>query len=799
MYIERTERLMAIKLNYEKFLLFDGGMGTMLQAYGLKGGELPETYNINKPDVILRIHRDYIAAGADIITSNTFGANRYKLKESGYSAGEVVESAVKIAREAAGDKYVALDMGPIGQLMEPYGTLSFQNAYEAFKEQVLAGTAAGADLILIETMSDIYEAKAAILAAKENSSLPVICTMTFQADGRTLTGTDPLTMVNIISHLGVDALGVNCSLGPKDIMPLLSQILKYSPVPVIVQPNAGLPTIVDGNTCYDITPESFGRLMGEMAGMGALILGGCCGTTPQHIREVKSAISTLKPFRPEGVKLTAASSATTTVILGEGPKIIGERINPTGKKRLKEALIKADMDYILREAIAQRDAGADMLDVNVGLPEIDERAMMVKAVEELQSLVNLPLQIDSVRPEVIEAAARICSGRPIINSVNGEEKVMEAVFPIAKKYGCLLVALTLDERGIPEKAEDRLKIAERIVGKAAEYGIGREDIIVDCLVLTASAQQKEVKETIKAVALVKEKLRVKTTLGVSNVSFGLPDRGLLNSTFLAMALTAGLDAPILNPMADAMMNTIKAYNVLWNIDREAVQYIKSCSSQDEKPAPKVKEDSRDLKKLVIDGMKEEVAPMVRQLLSEHEGMKLVDEYLIPALDIVGQKYESGDIFLPQLIQSAETVKRAFEEIKSSMLKNPGEASRTHKGKIVLATVKGDIHDIGKNIVKILLENYGFEVHDLGKDVPAERIVEKVKEEDAALVGLSALMTTTVKSMEDTIKALREHCPRARVIVGGAVLNEDYAKMIDADYYAGDAREAIKISRKFFGC
>ncbi len=790
---------MRNKLNFDNFLVFDGGMGTMLQAQGLKAGELPESYNIENPRVILDIHKAYIEAGADIITTNTFGANRFKLMEAGLSVDKVIQSAVRIAREAAGNKLVAHDIGPIGQLMEPYGTLSFQDAYDAVKEQVVSGTAAGADLILIETMSDIYEAKAAILAAKENSHLPILCTMTFQADGRTLTGTDPMTMVNIISKLGVDVLGINCSLGPMDIIPQLSQILKYSPVPVMVQPNAGLPTLIEGKTTFDISPEIFGQYMGEMAGMGAAILGGCCGTTPEHIKEIRKAISGLTLIRRGVKKLTAVSSATATVVLGEGAKIIGERINPTGKKGFKEALINADMDYLLREAVAQRDAGAHMLDVNVGLPEIDEKAMMVKAVKELQSIVNLPLQIDSVRPEVIEAAARICNGRPIINSVNGEEKVMEAIFPIAKKYGCLLVALTLDENGIPQKAEDRVKIAEKIVKKAAEYGIDREDIIVDCLVLTASAQQKEVKETIKAVALVKEQLGLKTALGVSNVSFGLPDRELLNRTFLAMALTAGLDAPILNPMAEAMVNTIKAYNVLWNIDKESVEYIRGCSAGGEKPVVKEKEGSRDLKKIVIDGMKEEAAPMVRQLLTEYDGLKIVDEYLIPALDIVGQKYESGEIFLPQLIQAAETVKRAFEEIKSSMLKNTSGVPMAHKGKIVVATVKGDIHDIGKNIVKILLENYGFEVYDLGKDVPIDRIVEKVKEENVTLVGLSALMTTTVKSMEDTIKALREHCPNCKVIVGGAVLNEDYAKMIDADYYARDAREAVKIARKFYKC
>ncbi len=780
-----------------KFLIFDGGMGTMLQAGGLKAGEIPESYNIEKPELIRSIHKAYVEAGADVITTNTFGANRYKLMDSGLSVGEVVDSGVRVAKEAAGGKLVALDIGPVGQLMEPYGTLSFQDAYDAFREQVIAGSAAGADMILIETMSDIYEAKAAILAAKENSTLPVICTMTFQADGRTLTGTDPMTMVNIISGLGVDALGLNCSLGPKDMLPLLEEVLKYSPIPVIIQPNAGLPIIKGDKTLYDIGPKQFGRYMSDMARMGAVILGGCCGTTPEHIGEVKEAIAGIIPAPPAVSRLSAVSSSTTTVILGKGISIIGERINPTGKKMLKEALRKGDMDYLLREAVGQRDAGAHILDVNVGLPEIDERSMMVKAVKEIQGIVNLPLQIDSVRPEVIEAAARVCSGRPIINSVNGEDKVMDAIFPIAKKYGCLMVALTLDEKGIPKKAEERLEIAERIIKRAQDYGISKEAIIVDCLVLTASAQQQEVWETIKAVALVKEKLGVVTTLGVSNVSFGLPDRELLNRTFLTMALTAGLDAPILNPMSEAMMKTTAAYSVLRNIDKEAGEYIRSCSA-DDKPAAKEEKGSRDLKKIIIDGMKEEAAPMVKHLLKEMDGMRIVDDYLIPALDAVGQRYESGELFLPQLIQAAETVKRAFDAIKEHMIQNTG-AEAAYKGEIVLATVKGDIHDIGKNIVKVLLENYGFVVHDLGRDVGIEAVIDAVKREKVALVGLSALMTTTVKTMEDTIKALRAHCPECKVIVGGAVLNQSYADMIGADYYGRDAREAVKIVRKHYGC
>lgn len=789
---------MTKAVNFDGFPLFDGGMGTMLQAAGMKAGELSESYNIQRPEVIEHIHRAYIDAGADVVTTNTFGANRYKLKDTDFSLDMVIRRGVEIARAAAGDKLVALDIGPLGQLMEPYGNLSFEDAYEAFREQITAGTSAGADLILIETMSDIYEAKAAILAARENSSLPVICTMTFQADGRTLTGTDPLTMVNILQNLNLDALGLNCSLGPEEMLPLIAEVLKYSRLPVIIQPNAGLPKMVGNKTVYDISPEDFGRYGRSMAEQGVRILGGCCGTTPEHIRALKKALEGLKPVNNEVKRITAASSATSTVVLGEEVKIIGERINPTGKKKLKEALIKGDMDYILREAVNQKDNGAHMLDVNVGLPQIDEKALMVMAIKEIQGIVSLPLQIDSVRPEVVEAGARICSGRPIINSINGEEKSMTELLPIAKKYGCLVVALTLDEKGIPKTAEERLQIAERMIKKAAEYGIGKEDIIVDCLVLTASAQQREVQETIKAVRLVKENLGVKTALGVSNVSFGLPARGLLNRTFLAMALAAGLDAPILNPMEEDMISTIKAFNVLSNADKDSKAYIKAYSAAEQKPADSGAMSSRDLKKVIIDGIKDEAASLVKELLKESSGLEIVDNYLIPALDIVGQKYERGEIFLPQLIQSAETVKRAFEILKDNMDAGSGSDSQIEKGKIVIATVKGDIHDIGKNIVKILLENYGFRVYDLGKDVPIEKVVEKTAEENAPLVGLSALMTTTVQNMEDTIKALRIRCPGCRIMVGGAVLNESYAEMIGADFYVKDARESVKVAQSIFG-
>ncbi len=791
------EDIVCKEINFSNFLLFDGAMGTMLQKYGLKRGELPESYNILHPEIIEKIHREYLDAGCDIITTNTFGANSYKLKHTKYTVEELVGSAVRIAKKVAGDNLVALDIGPIGQLMEPLGILSFDNAYEVFAKQIKIGVREGADLILIETMTDIYEAKAAILAAKENSTLPIICTMSYQSDGRTLTGTDPITMVNVLQSLGVDALGVNCSLGPNEMLPIVSEILKYSKVPVIAQPNAGLPRLEKGETVFDVQPHEFAEYAKLMAELGVTILGGCCGTTCDHIKAIKNEIKNLKPKNRDIQKITAVSSSSLTVLLGEGVKIIGERINPTGKKKLKEALKNNNMDYILEEAINQRDAGADILDVNVGLPEIDEVEVMKQTIREIQSVVNLPLQIDSARRDVIEAAVRIYNGKPLINSVNGTEDVMDSIFPIVKKYGACVIGLTLDENGIPSKAEDRLKIAEKIVQRAQEYRIDRADIIIDCLVLTASAQQSEVKETIRAVQLVKNTLGVKTTLGVSNVSFGLPQREILNRTFLAAALTAGLDAPILNPLSNDMTSTINAFNVLWNTDKNSKKYINIYSSFEGKATSKEVNTNKDLNKIIIDGLKEEATALTNELLKSMSEMEIVNKYLIPSLDIVGKKYESGEIFLPQLLQSAETVKKAFEVIKESILSTTGK--NVSKGKIVLATVRGDIHDIGKNIVKILLENYGFEVIDLGKDVHEDDVVNAVRRGNIKLVGLSALMTTTVRSMEQTIKALRDNDLDCIVMVGGAVLNEDYAKMIGADYYAKDATQSVKIAREFFRC
>lgn len=782
-------------LNFDEFLVFDGAMGTMLQSYGMKAGDLPETYNILAPKVIEQIHKKYIDAGAQVVTTNTFGANRYKFKDTEFQLQEIIAKGVEIARQAAGDNFVALDIGPLGQLMEPYGNLSFEDAYQAFKEQVILGAKAGADLILIETMSDTYEAKAAILAAKENAALPVICTMSFQENGRTLTGTDPFTMVNILQNLGVSAIGLNCSLGPEEMMPLIPKVLEHAKIPVIIQANAGLPKLVGSETVFDVTPSEFAAYVTKMATLGATIFGGCCGTTPEHIRAFKNTLRGLTPFKAKATPITATSSSTRTEILGNEVKIIGERINPTGKKPLQSALMNKDMDFLLKEAINQKDSGAHILDINVGLPEINERNLMVQAIKEIQGIVDLPLQIDSVVPEVIEAGARICNGRPIINSVNGEDAIMEAIFPMAKKYGCLVIGLTLDEKGIPKTAKDRLAIASHIIQKAKSYGIPKEDIIIDCLVLTASAQQKEVKETIKAVQLVKEELGVATTLGVSNVSFGLPSRPILNRTFLATALGAGLDAPILNPLEEDMISTVAAFNLLWNHDLDSKAFISSYSTQEPQPAPAVFSNSKDLKKVIIDGLKEESALLVKDLLESSTGLDIVDHYLIPALDTVGDKYERGEIFLPQLIQSAEAVQRAFEVIKEHMIRTNQNEAPIEKGKIVLATVKGDIHDIGKNIVKVLLENYGYDVYDLGKDVPTEKVVETVKKENITLVGLSALMTTTVKNMELTIEALKKQCPDCKVMVGGAVLTESYAQMIGADFYAKDARESVHIANQ----
>ncbi|WP_373877517.1 homocysteine S-methyltransferase family protein [Tepidanaerobacter syntrophicus] len=788
------------KIDFSNFVIFDGAMGTMLQTYGLKAGELPESYNILHPEIIKKVHKGYLDAGADVITTNTFGANRLKLKKYGYDVTEIVSAGVNIALETAQEKLVALDIGPIGQLMKPYGSLSFEDAYDLFKEQLIIGSKAGADLILIETMSDIYEMKAAILAAKENTSLPVIATMTFQKDRRTLTGTDPLTMVNVVSSLGVDALGINCSLGPREMLPIIEEVLLYSTLPVISQPNAGMPKLVDGKTIFNVGPEEFAEYAKKIAEKGAIILGGCCGTTSDHIKALRNAISGLKPVKRHVKPMTAVSSFSKTVIIGDGVTVIGEKLNPTGRKRLQTALKSGDMEYVLRQALLQQDAGAHILNVNAGLPEIDEKATMLNIVRELSSSISIPLQIDSANSDVIEAAVRIYNGKPIINSVNGKKQIMDDIFPIVKKYGACVIGLTLDENGIPSRAEDRFKIAERIVKTAEEYGILKENLLIDCLVIAASAQQDDVKEIVKAVRLVKEYLGVKTVLGVSNVSFGLPNRSLLNRTFLAMALEAGLDAPIIDPTDKEVMGTVNAFNVLWGHDKYAKYYISEYASAEKEPdARKVlaSSDLGDIESIIINGLVEDAQSKVNEMLNFLTPTQIIDEYLIPALDKVGRKYETGEIFLPQLIQSAETAKSAFEAIKSYIVKTGAGNTSISKGKIILATVRGDIHDIGKNIVKILLENYGFDVIDLGKDVPEEEIIKHIKAHNVRLVGLSALMTTTAQNMAKTIKAIRAEGLDCGIMVGGAVLNPEFARNIGADYYGKDAQEAVRIAQEFF--
>nr|WP_207669677.1 homocysteine S-methyltransferase family protein [Marinisporobacter balticus] len=781
------------KIIDNKFIFFDGAMGTMLQQAGLPIGDLPESYNILHPEIVYDIHKKYIDAGADIITTNTFGANTLKLKNSSYDVEQIIRNAVSIAKKAACEKLVALDIGPIGQLLEPIGTLSFDESYEVFKEQVTVGAASGADLILIETLSDLYEAKAAILAAKENCNLPVFCTLTFQQNGRTLTGTDPLTMVHVLEGLGVDALGVNCSLGPKEIRPLVDKITNYASVPVMIQPNAGLPRSKNGETVFDLTPEEFSREIRTMAQSGVSIIGGCCGTNPDFIKATKAAFKSLSPVKITPQKLTTACSSTKTIIIGQEPKIIGERINPTGKKKLKAALKENDLDYVLSEAIRQKEAGAHILDVNIGLPELNEKEIMIKVIKEIQGIIDIPLQIDSPNGDVIEAGVRIYNGKPMINSVNGKIESMKTILPIAKKYGACVIGLTLDEKGIPNTAEERVKIAGKIIDTAVSYGIPKENILIDCLVLTASAQQKEVMETLKAIQLVKEKYGVKTVLGVSNVSFGLPQRKLLNRTFLAMALAFGLDAPITDPLLESNMEAFHTFNVLSNHDEGSEKYIATYKNDNQKEISPNIEIHKNLKQIIIDGIKSDASKKTKELLTAMDPLEIVNTYLIPALDFVGDQYEKEELFLPQLIRSAETVKASFEVIQSYLLKN-GKGSLSN-GKIILATVQGDIHDIGKNIVKVLLENYGFYVVDLGKDVPIQTVVEKAKEHNIKLIGLSALMTTTVKNMEETIKALRENHIDCKIFVGGAVLTKSYADMIGADFYAKDARESVAIAQK----
>ena len=782
----------------ENFLFFDGAMGTMLQEFGMRAGEIPELYNVEEPDIIYNIHKKYFEAGAQVATSNTFGANRLKLEGKGYSPNEIITSAVKNAKRAAGEfeekKYVALDIGPIGTLLAPLGSLKFEEAYNIFKEQVLAGTEAGVDLILIETMSDLYEAKAAVLAAKENSNLPVFCTMTFHDKNRTFSGTDVITMVSVLESLGVDALGVNCSKGPNELQGIVEEVLKYSHLPVIVQANAGNPKVKNNIVYYDFDKDLYSEEVLDMARKGLSIIGGCCGTTPEYIKAILEKLKNIAPIKLNPKRITCTSSSSQTVIIGEEVKIIGERINPTGKKRLKEALRNGEIDYLIKEAINQMETGSDILDVNVGLPDINEKTMMKKVVEELQSLISLPLQIDSANEEVIEEALRIYNGKAIINSVNGKKSSMDKILPIVKKYGALVIALTLDEEGIPKTSQKRFEIAKKIIEEAKSYGICEEDILVDPLVLTASAEQSAVLETLKAIPMIKSKYNAKIVLGTSNVSFGLPNREILNTTYLAMALSYGLDAPITDSTKDNIMDVLRAFKVLSNQDKDSKEYIKEYSST--KGIKVVKESATmELKDVILKGLKDDAGKVTEELLKEKTSLEIVNEYMIPALDMVGDRYEKHELFLPQLIRSAETSKIVFEVIKSKMIDDGRE--NISKGKILLATVEGDIHDIGKNIVKLILENYGYQIIDLGKDVSKDKIIETVKKEKIKLVGLSALMTTTVRNMELVIKELKSLDSNIRIMVGGAVMSPKYSKDIGADFYGKDARKAVDIAKNIF--
>ncbi len=810
-----------------ELLFFDGGMGTLLQERGLEPGELPEVWNLKHPEEVEEIHRRYFEAGSDIVLTNTFGANACKFHDDNWSLEKVICAAVKNAKRAqeqgvldGRETYVALDMGPTGKLLKPMGDLDFEDAYRAFAEAATLGEKNGADLIHIETMSDTYEVKAAVLAAKENTSLPVFATMIFDERGKLLTGGDVPSVVAMLEGLGVDAIGMNCGLGPDQMLPLLKEMRRYTSLPVIVKPNAGLPKQKNGETYYDVEPERFAATMKKIVEEGACVIGGCCGTTPDHIRRMVEACKDHPILPVEEKEDTIVSSYGKAVILGDMPLIIGERINPTGKKRFKEALKAHDMDYILKEGITQQEKGAHILDVNVGLPDIDEVQMMKDVVTQLQSVTSLPLQIDTVDAKAMEAAMRIYNGKPMLNSVSGKQESMNAVFPLVKKYGGVVVGLTLDEQGIPSDADGRVKIAGKIIEEAAKYGIRKKDIVIDVLTMTISSEKDGAKVTLEALRKVREIYGVRTVLGVSNISFGLPKRPVINSHFYTMAMQNGLTAGIINPSSEEMMKSYDAFLALMGYDENCTSYITKYAAQAaaEKAAAQVAGgngtlriaggngpsqpvgtdtgNTLTLKYAIEKGLKEEAHHLTRELVKTRDAMEIIQQELIPALNVVGDGFEKGTVFLPQLLMSADAAKIAFAVIKDVLAESG--AGEEKKEKIILATVKGDIHDIGKNIVKVLLENYGFEVLDLGKDVPPELIVEKAIEEEVTLVGLSALMTTTVVSMEETIRQLREKKPDCRVMVGGAVLNQEYADMIGADFYGKDAMQSVHYAQSLFG-
>lgn len=773
-----------------RHLIFDGAMGTSLQNMGLRTGELPELYNLQQPELVKKIHRAFLEAGADVISTNTFQANREKLAASGCRVEEVIEAAVSLAREA-GAGLIALAMGPLPGMLRPVGETSFVQAYELYRQQVLAGVRAGADLILIETQADIYQAKAAVLAAKENSSLPVFCTLTFQEDGRTFLGTDPRTAVHILEGLGVDCLGANCSLGPQELLPILAEMADYSRVPLLVQANAGLPRLQAGETVFPVGPEDFAACARKFADLGVAAIGGCCGTTPAHIKAVKACLAGTRPKETVPRLGTCACSPVQTVFLNKGT-IIGERLNPTGNKELKAALRAGDVAPWLSLAIAQVEAGAQLLDVNVGLPSVDEVELLPRMVEAIQAVVDTPLVLDSADPAALAAAARVYNGKPIINSVSGKDDSLEKILPIVKKYGAAVIGLTLDKGGLPATARERLTIGEKILLRALAYGIPREDIIIDCLTLTAAAQQDQICQTLKAINLHKNELGLATVLGISNVSHGLPRRGLLNSTFLIQAFTAGLDAAIVDPLTPEINDSLKAWRVLIGQDANASEYIQAAQPPvaANKSAGAIGEET--IQTLIAKGDKAMVASFVRRLAAEKTPQEIIRTHLVPGLTEVGRDYDKGKIFLPQLLRAAESIQAGLAELKKG-----GANLGPTRGKIILATVQGDIHDIGKNIAKLLLENQGFSILDLGKDIAPEAIVAAVKKQEVKLVGLSALMTTTVSNMARTILALKREAPSCQIMVGGAVLTASYAKEIGADFYAPDALSGVKIAVRVY--
>ncbi len=784
----------------ENIVYLDGGMGTLLQERGLQPGELPERWNISHSEIITKIHQDYFDAGSNVVCTNTFGANALKFSDG--ELEKIVKAAIENAKKAKGnssssaEKYIALDIGPTGKLLKPLGDLDFETAVEIFAKTIKLGVQYGADLIIIETMNDSYETKAALLAAKENSSLPVIVSNAYGEDGKLMTGATSTAMVAMLEGMGADAIGANCSLGPRQLRGVVEELLENASIPVVLKPNAGLPKSVNGKTIFDVTPEEFSEELTDLIGKGVRIAGGCCGTTPEYIRQLVKKTEMAKPCEIKNKDITMVSSYTHAVKFDKSPVLIGERINPTGKKRFKQALLENDMDYILGEGVNQQDKGVHILDVNVGIPDVDEKAVLKNAVCELQAVTDLPLQIDTSDISAMEGVLRCYNGKAMINSVNGKAESMEKIFPLVKKYGGVVVALTLDENGIPQTADGRVEIAKKILKKAEEYGIDKKDIIFDTLAMTISADASAAEVTLGALRRIKTELGCHTSLGVSNISFGLPNRDALNGIFFALALENGLSAAIMNPYSIDMMKTYYAYRALKNMDKNCMDYVENAekftfvaSATECSENKMIEKFKSELQKAVIKGLKEKAGEITRELLKSTKPLDIVQNEIIPALDIVGAGFENKTMYLPQLLMSAEAAKSAFEKVKEFM--SFGEEKTDSKGVFVIATVRGDIHDIGKNIVKLLLENYGFKVVDLGKDVPPEKIVEKVVKLHAPVVGLSALMTTTVPAMEETIKQIKKSAPWCRTIVGGAVLTQEYADKIGADKYAKDAMEAVR--------